>query len=229
MELVPSWISMNCLPVSFIVSILLGAGWGWLWKFVNLWPKLQALVLINLSEIISEKKLNRLHISASFWKRGQSTGPASVACYKVGHSDHWLAVSEETSPLKMWALVVPLLIKRNSQLRSKWIPSLEFWMKAYLPCWSTVCVCVCVCARVHGCVFLLSSLMNYISHSTLGLVSPRTRTWAFGGHSGFLTTPPSCTEPEWWPLRFPNPADTAWGSKEFGSLNNYTLRMPAVC
>lgn len=81
------------------------------------------------------------------------------------------------------------------------------------------------------CVFVLDATLsdNYVSYGTLGLVSQRTRTQAFGGPSGILATPPSCAEAEWWSLRFPNPADTVWGSKGFGFFNNYTLRLPAVC
>lgn len=61
-------------------------------------------------------------------------------------------------------------------------------------------MCVCMC------VFVLDDTHsdNYVSHSTLGLVSQRTRTQAFGGPSGILATPPSCAEAEWWSLRFPN-------------------------
>lgn len=81
------------------------------------------------------------------------------------------------------------------------------------------------------CVFVRDATLcdNYVSHGTLGLASQRTRTQAFGGPSGILATPPSCAEAEWWSLRFPNPADTVWGSKGFGFFNNYTLRLPAVC
>lgn len=73
------------------------------------------------------------------------------------------------------------------------------------------------------CVLDATRSDNYVSHSTLGLVTQRTGTQTFGGPSGILATLPSCAEAEWWSLRFPNPADTAWGSKGFGFLNNYTL------
>lgn len=53
------------------------------------------------------------YTSSSFWKIGQSMGPPSVTCYKVGHSDYWLALVKKLPLWRCGLLYFHYSLKRN--------------------------------------------------------------------------------------------------------------------
>ena len=86
------------------------------------------------------------YTASSFWKIGQSTGLPSVACYKAGHSDYWLALVRKLPLWRCGLLYFHYSLKRNCV---NWEANeLLLWNSRWKHCplleYRGVCVCLFV-------------------------------------------------------------------------------------